>query len=149
MHYTAKIVRNSLLFIFAGIFVLTVPLSQAGDGSLMSGSYRVVQKTDVGSRTRVRIQLRLTNHGASELHIERLTLWDFSHPPEGGTQPCRIVLGPGASVTTTKEFTIPRAEYELWIRGARPRLVVEVRSSRGRISAEAVRLDREAEGKAE
>jgi len=149
MHSTANILRNRLLFLIAGLFVLAVPFSQATDASRLSGSYQVVQKTDLGSQTRVRLQLRLTNHGARELHIQRLTLWDFSHPHKGGTQPCTIVLGAGASIGTTQEFTIPRAEYELWTRGTRPRLVVEVQSSRGRTAAEAVRLDREIKGKAE
>ena len=59
-----------------------------------------------------------------------------------------MVLAAGASTGTTQEFTIPRAEYELWTRGARPRLVVELQSARGRTTAEAVRLDR-IKGKAE
>lgn len=149
MHSTAKILRIRSLFLFAGLLVLAVPLSQATDAFRLSGSYQVIEKTDLGSQTRVRLQLRLTNHGPNELHIQRLTLWDFSHPHKGGSQPCTIVLGAGASIGTTQEFTIPRAEYELWTRGTRPRLVVEVQSSRGRTAAEAVRLDREFKGKAE
>jgi hypothetical protein len=149
MHCTGNILRNRLIFLITGLFVLAVPFSQASDASRISGSYEVVGKTDIGSQTRVRLQLRLTNHEPRELRVQRLTVWDFSHPHKGGTQPCTIVLGAGASVGTTQEFTIPRAEFEMWTRGTRPRLVVEVQSSRGRITAEAVRLDREFKGKAE
>lgn len=149
MHRTGNILRNRLTFLIAGLLMLAVPFSQASDASRISGSYQVVEKTDIGSQVRVRLELRLTNHGQRELHIQRLTLWDFSHPHKGGSQPCTIVLGSDASASTTQEFTIPRAEYELWTRGTRPRLVVEMQSSRGHTTAEAVRLDRELKGKAE
>jgi hypothetical protein len=149
MHRTGNILRNRLTFLIAGLFVLAVPFSQASDASRISGFYQVVEKTDIGSQTRVRLQLRLINHQKHELRIQRLTLWDFSHPRKGGSQACTIVLGAGASVGTIQEFTIPRAEYELWTRGTRPRLVVEMQSARGRGAGEAVRLDREFKGKAE
>lgn len=149
MHHAGKFFRNQFLFLFAGLIALAVPLSEASDGARVSGSYQIVQKTNIGSQTRVRVQLRLTNNETSELHIQRLILWDFSHPQKGGTQPCAILLAAGVSVETTQEFTIPRAEYELWTRGGRPRLVIEVQSSGGRTIAEAVRLDREFKGKAE
>lgn len=148
MHRTVNIFRNRLIFLIAGVFVLVVPFSQASDASRISGSYRLIEKTDLGSQVRVRLELRLFNHGSPELHIQRLTLWDFSHPHRGGSQACKIVLGAGASVSTTQEFTIPRPEYELWKRGTRPRLVVEVQSARGRSSAETIRLDCEFQGKA-
>lgn len=146
MHHKLNIVQNRLVFL-VGLLILSVPFAQAAD-SRLTGSYQLVQKTELGSQTRVRLQLRLTNHGPNELRIQRVTLWDFSHAYRGGTQPCTIVLRAGASAGTTQEFTIPRAEYELWTRGTRPRLVVEVQASRGRTAAEAVRLDR-VKGKAE
>jgi hypothetical protein len=152
MHRTAHVLRNSLLFLIVflivGIFLWAIPLSQAADASRISGSYQIVEKTDLGSQTRVRLQLRLTNYGQQAVHIQRLTLWDFSHPHKGGTQPCTVILAAGASTGTMQEFTIPRAEYELWTRGTRPRLVVEVQSAHGRPVAEAIRLER-VEGKAE
>lgn len=148
MHRIIKIVRNRLVFVF-GLLILAVPFSDAAGASRLSGSYQVIQKTDLGSQTRVRLQLRLTNHGANELRIQRVTLWDFSHAYRGGTQTLAIVLRADSSAGMTQEFTIPRAEYELWTRGGRPRLVVEVQSSRGRTVAEPVRLDREFKGKAE
>lgn len=149
MHCTVNILRNRLIFLIAGSFVLAIPFSQASNASRISGSYQVVEKTGMGSQVHVRLQLRLTNHGQRELRVQRLTLWDFSHPHKGGSQACKLVLGSGASVRTIQEFTIPRAEYQLWTRGTRPRLVVELQSARGRTVAEAVRLDGEFTGKAE
>ena len=113
----------------------------AKDASTVSGSYRIVQKTHLGPQTRVRLQIRLTNHGQHKLRIQRLTFWDFSHPVKGGTQACSILVRGHASADTATEFTIPRAEYEMWRRGTRPRLVVELQRDDGRRATQAVRLD--------
>jgi hypothetical protein len=130
------------LLIVAALLASTTGLAWGSKAALISGSYKVVQKTHIGSQTRVRLQLRLTNHGQRELYIRRLTLWDFSHPAKGGTQPCSIILRGHTSANITSEFAIPRAEYELWQRGTRPRLVVELPTGDGRRTTQAVRLDR-------
>lgn len=140
--------KCSYLLVAAGFFIFLIQ-AQASDASRVSGSYQVVDKTDLGARTRVQLHLHLTNHGQHDLHIQRLTLWDFSHPDKGGSQGCSIVVRAGASADTTQEFTVRRAEYELWSRGTRPRLVLEVQSAGGRTTTEAVRLDRASGGKAD
>jgi hypothetical protein len=132
--------RCNRLFVVIGLFVFAIQLAQGSDASRVSGSYQVLSKTELGSQIRVRLELHLTNPERFELHIQRLTLWDFSHP--SGTQACSIVVHPGASVDTSQEFTLQRPEYELWSRGTRPRLVVEAQSPDGRKTTKVVRLER-------
>jgi hypothetical protein len=127
--------------------MFTARFVQASDVSQLSGSYQVVQKTDLGAQTHVRLQLRLTNHGQRPLHIQRLTLWDRPHADKGATQACSIVVLTGASADTTQEFTVPRSEYKLWRRGARPRLLLQVEAPGGRGITRVVRLDRVSGGK--
>jgi len=93
------------------------------------------------------MQLHLVNRGAGDLHIQRITLWDFSHPTKGGTQACSLVIRASSSADTKQEFTIPQAEYALWRRGAQPRLVLEVAAPGGRSSTEVVSLERADRGK--
>ncbi len=137
----------SYLLVVAGLLVFTIRFARAGDASQLSGSYRVVHKTDLGHQTRVQLEVHLINHGQRDLHIQRLTLWDFSHPDKGGTQACSIVVHTGASADTTQEFTIPRSEYDLWKRGTRPRLVLEVKLPGDHQTTKVVRLDRVSGGK--
>jgi|SRR5271157_198437 len=137
----------SYLFVVAGLFVLTIRNAQADDASQLSGSYRVVHKTDLGGQTRIQLQVHLVNHGTHDLQIQRLTLWDFSHPDKGGTQACSIVVHTGASADTTQEFTIPRSEYDLWKRGTRPRLVLEIKLPGDHPTTQVVRLVRVSSGK--
>jgi len=147
MEMKEKIRRCNSLVVVAGLLVFAIQFAHASEAARVSGSYQVVGKTGLGPQTRVQLQIHLTNHGPRELHIQRLTLWDFSHPEKGGTQACAIVVHASASADTTQVFTIPHAEYELWGRGTRPRLVLEIQSPGGRTTSEVVRLDRTSRGK--
>jgi len=135
------------LLVIAGLSIVSIPVARANDTARLSGTYQVVHKSEAGGQTRIQIKVHLLNHGPRELHIQRITLWDFSHPAKGGTQSCSLVVHSTSSVDTTQEFSIPRAEYELWRRGTRPRLVVEIETPHGHPTTEVVRLDRISGGK--
>jgi hypothetical protein len=130
------------LFVAAQLFVFTTRQTQASDISQLSGSYQIVQKTDLGPQTHVRLQVHLINHWQRELHIRTVALGDLSHPGKGGMQACSIVVHAGASSDTTQEFTIPHSEYELWRRGTRPRMVLEIELPSGHQTTMVVRLGR-------
>lgn len=135
------------LLILAGLSLSSVALAQAANASRLSGSYQIVQREQSGGEMRVWLQLHLVNRGTRELHLKRITLWDFAHPTKGGSQTTSLVLHAGSSADATQEFIIPRAEYELWKHGARPRLVLHTDLSNGRSGSEVVRLDRKHAGK--
>lgn len=137
----------SCLLVTAALAASPLSQSQANARPPLAGSYRAIQQTAVGGQTNVRLQIHLLNHGP-KLVVRRITLWDFSHPVAGATQPCSIVLGAGNFADTTQSFVIPHAQYGLWQHGTRPRLVLEVVSADGRRSTRIVRLDRMAGGKA-
>ena len=135
------------LLILVGLSLSSVALAQAANASRLSGSYQIVQREQSGGEMRVRLQLHLVNRGTRELHLKRITLWDFAHPTKGGSQITSLVLRAGSSADATQEFIIPRAEYELWKHGTRPRLVLHTDLSNGRSGSEVVRLDRKHAGK--
>ena len=120
MNRTKIRICNCLLAI-AALSIFFAGAAQASDAIQLSGSYKIVAKADRAAQTQVKLQLHLVNRGAHDLHIQRITLWDFSHPTKGGSQACSLVVASAASADTTQEFTLPRAELDLWRRGARPR----------------------------
>lgn len=140
--------RLSHALVLAGLFVFTIGYAQASDVSHLSGSYQVIHKTDVGSQTRVQLQLHLSNHGQRDLQIQRITVWDSPHHPGGKPQACSLLVHPGSSASTTQEFTLPRSEYRSWTRSKRLNLLVAVEGPAGRKATELVRLDRTSDGKA-
>jgi len=140
--------RCNCLPVVGGLLLFAIPLALARDPSQLSGTYRVVEKSSLGSQVRVRLQLHITNHGRRELHIQRMALWSLSHGSKGGTQACSILVRAGGSADTTQEFTIPRPQYEMWRRGMQPRLVLQEQMPGGK-TTEAVRLNPAPGGKAD
>ena len=116
-------------------------LCQGSDIKRLSGSYHIVQKTEVGPHNRVRLQFRLTNQGQSDIVIQRVALWDFSHPGREGVRACSLVIRAGSSIDTTQEFTVPRSEYESWRTNRGPALLLEVVLPSGRKTVEVVHLN--------
>lgn len=137
------------LLALAGCFIFTIGFAQASEISHLSGSYKVVRKTDLGPKTRVRLELQLSNSGPSDLQVQRLALVRSLHPDKGAHRACSLTVHPGASLSTTQEFTMPRSEYSQWSRGKHATLLVAVGSPQGRKAIEeVVRLDRISSGKA-
>jgi hypothetical protein len=128
--------------VVATLLTLGIPLATASNGPLVSGSYKVLQSKNVGSHAQIRIRIHLVNHGPSDLSIQRMTLWDFSHPDKGGTNACAVALRAHASAETTQEFTIRRSDYQLWEKGLRPRFVLQMGGKGSSKSTAVVRLDR-------
>ena len=131
-----------LLLTMAALLALGVQGALASNEPLVSGSYQVLESKDLGSQSQIQMRIHLVNHGPSDLAIERVTLWDFSHADKGGTSACAVALRANSSADKTLQFTIRRSDYELWHRGFRPRLVLQM-AGPGRTKSKAVvRLDR-------
>lgn len=149
------------LLLIAGLPVPSFAAPQASAAPQLSGSYKIIQKSEKNGETQihaqrvqtqqaqvqVQLQLHLVNRSFRDLHIQHITLWDFAHPSKGGSQACSLVVHSAASISTTQQFTVPRAELDLWKRGTRPRVVLELATPNGRPSTAVVRLDRASGGK--
>jgi|SRR5208282_1966922 len=112
--------------VVAALFALGVQFALASNVPLVSGSYEILQNTNLGSQAQIRMRIHLVNHGPSDLSIQRMTLWDFAHPEKGGSHACVVTLRAHASAETTQEFTIEPPEYQLWQKGRQPRLVLRM-----------------------
>jgi len=127
--------------VVAAFFALA-QFASASNAPVVSGTYQVVQNTNLGSQTQIRMRIHLVNRGPNNLSIRSITLWDFSHPDKGGTHVCALTLRAHASADTTQEFTIRRPEFDSWRKGLRPRLVLGMAAPARTKSTAVVRLDR-------
>lgn len=123
------------------LLALNVQFAAASNVPLVSGSYEVVKSIGLGSQLQIQMRIHLVNHGASDLSIQKMTLWGPSHPDRGGTQASMVALRAHASVETIQRFSIRPSDYQLWRRGSRPRLVLQMAGPRGAKSTAVVRLD--------
>jgi len=108
----------------------------------VSASYEVLGKTNVGAGIKILLRFRLTNGGPGPVYLEKILLWDFAEPPNGGPCAPAIEIPAGTSQETTQQFVIPRVQFVQWQRGLRPRVVLGLRTARGEKITQAIRLDR-------
>lgn len=149
MHMNYNMVRFSrTCLMVAALLPVGIQFASASNAPVVSGSYSIVQNRDLGSQVEIRMRIHLINQGPSDLSVQRLTLWDFSHPDKGGSRACAFTLHAHASADTTQQFIISRSDYRQWQKGFRPRFVLDVAGPRNAASRQAskstivVRLDR-------
>jgi len=130
------------LLVMAALFAPGVQFALAGTAPLVSGSYQVLENKDLGSQSHIQMRIHLVNHASSDFSIQRMTIWDFSHADKGGTSACAVTLPAHASAETTVQFTIRRSDYQMWQRGFRPRLVLQMAGPGRTKNSAVVRLDR-------
>jgi hypothetical protein len=115
----------------------------------ISGTYEVIQKTDLGSQSKVVMRFHLTNRGQAPLLLQALSLSDFGHRPGRAPLATSITLPPGSSEAISQSFVIPRLQFDQWKMGASPRVVLELQTTIGTRITQAVRLERVPAGKGE
>lgn len=137
---TRLFLRGNYWLLLAAWLMIAPQLSQSSDIRRLSGSYQVVQTTQAGSQSRVQLRVRLSNQRSEDLRIQRIALWDFSHPARESMRACSLLVHGGSFADTTQEFTVLRSEYESWQHGKGPRLLLEVLLPSGRTTTEAIQL---------
>lgn len=109
----------------AALLQVGIQYAPASNAPVVSGSYSVVKNKALGLQVQMRIRIHLMNHGPSDLSVQRMTLWNFSHPDKGGSRTCVLMLRAHASADVTQEFIVSRSDYQRWQKGFRPRFVLE------------------------
>jgi hypothetical protein len=141
MNYS-NLLRGKWALVTGALFVMSMHGALASDAPTISGSYQVMRSRNLGALSQIEVRIRLVNHEASDFYVQRMTLWDFSHADKGGTKVSAIALHSHGLAETIQQFTIRRSDFQLWQKGFRPRLVLQM-AGPGRTKSKAVvRLDR-------
>jgi len=114
--------------------------SAGAAGNEVVGAYWFAGVTDQGTQVCVTLHLRLVNNDSRELTISGYALRGLL--PRGRQAPVTAAahLLPREAAEFTQQFTVPRAEYERWRKGARPLLQVTLQSEEGREVTRTVEL---------
>jgi hypothetical protein len=122
--------RNLFLFL---LLVASAGV-RAGNGREFSAMWDVEKVTSLDAqRVSVTLVLRLRNHSATNVSHVSIRLADRVAPGETvATLHDPLAIGYRASATVTDIVTVERSEYQRWLRGGSPNLVVEVIDARGR-----------------
>ena len=128
------------------LFALGTPPANAANVPI-SGSYEVIQQSNVGSQTKILVRLHLTNRGQSPLSVQGILLSDFGYPPSGGPLASPVTLAPGTSQEISQELMIPRLQFDQWQKGLSPRAILQMQSKTGASITQAIRMERVPAGK--
>jgi hypothetical protein len=104
---------------------------QPAAGNEVVGFYRIVQTTDLGTEVVGSLQIRLVNNNQPELFVTKLALFSRTATKKPEETAVEARLAPREAATFTENFTVSRAEYERWRKGARPSLRVTFQPSEG------------------
>ena len=123
----------------AGVFIATLAAVavqaqgpvQTAAGNEVVGFYRIVQTTVLGTEVAASLQIRLVNNNQPELFVTKLALFSRTPAKKPTETAVSARLAPRESATFTEVFTVSRAEYERWRKGARPALRVTFQPSEG------------------
>lgn len=105
---------------------------QTAAGNEVVGFYRIAQTTDLGTAVRATLQIRLVNNNQPELSVTKLALFPRTPARRPAETAVWARLAPREATSFTQDFTVSRAEYERWSKGASPALQVTFQSSEGR-----------------
>jgi len=113
------------------LLALGIYAPQGAAGQVVSGMYKVTETTDLGTEIRVTLQIRLMNSGEDRIFVTQARLRGFPYSGRSEDKPAGVILEPHGSSEFTQEFTIAKQEYELWSKGARPHLGLNVQVAGG------------------
>lgn len=143
-HSTYRTVLQLLPMLLLSVFVAGTANAA---GISISGSYEIVDKTDLGSQVKVVVRLHLTNRDQTAVSCRGVLLSDFAYRHTGNSHTSPVTVRPGASQEILQEFVIPRSEYDQWQKGLRPRVILDLQTATGTNLTQAVRLERVPGGK--
>ena len=94
------------------------------------GSCSVVKTTSMGQNTQVELRVRIVNPSEQAVSVEKLTLL-APGPAPGKPLPSPVQISAHSQQEMTQEFKIPTHQYQLWQKGVRALLIVEMRRDDG------------------
>jgi len=138
IHWTGA----GFLVVFALCALLAGDAARAGQRYPVTGFYSITQITDLGAEVRVTLHMRLVNTSDEDFSSAKFVLLG-AHPwvRIRGTIPS-LFLRPHSEDSFTEDFTLPHAEYERWLRGGQPLLVMQFHAANGKEMKQAVWLIR-------
>ncbi len=125
-----------LLAIPAGILLA----AETADNSHVLGSCAVVKTTNMGHDTQVELRVRIVNPGEQGWSVEKLMLL-APGPAAAKPLPAPIQVSAHSKQEMTQEFKIPTRQFQLWQKGMRAFLSVDMRTKDGTRLHKIIRLN--------
>ena len=136
-----KIVRLvALACVFAAVLSL-LPV-RAKDGRDFAGFYELSDVSESGSTCQLTFTVRVFNYSDADVNNATLVLQDPLVPRAVYATFTGVEIRDRGNVRLSTQVTVPRREYESWLKGGSPALDVQYTSAEGKSLRRRVELSR-------
>jgi hypothetical protein len=119
MHFSrASFARLLPILLLAGVSAV------AKDGRDFSGFYTLTKVSEQGDQMRVTLTLQLFNYSDTDVKQAVVTLRENTGMDLAGAFKPITLLRDRQEVKVSRQFTVPRTEYERWQQGTQPTLFI-------------------------
>ena len=116
----------------ACLILLALSTAAAKDGRDFAGFYQVSEVVEFVEEFQVTLTVRVFNYSGTEVNDATIMLEDSFLPGEPyGSFITPVYFQDRESVRLSDRFTIPRREYEDWLEGGTPSLIIDYMDANG------------------
>src|SRR5208283_4153968 len=101
MNLRLRFIAVSLAAFFAVLLFMTTP---AWAGSILSGTYKITENTDLGAQVRITVQLDLVNGGTTSVTVTKVGLRSLSAPGQRVNVASTVVVHSHSSAQVSLQF---------------------------------------------
>jgi len=129
MNLRLRFIALSLAAFFAVLILMTTPASA---GSILSGTYKITENTDLGTQVRITVQLSLVNAGATGLTVTKVSLRSLSAPGQTVSVASTVVVHSHSTAQVSLQFQMAKQDFNQWSNGPHQQFQVTLKPSGGK-----------------
>jgi len=125
--------RPRFVTLFLAAFFAALLLSTpASAGSILSGTYKITENTDLGTQVRITVQLSLVNAGATSLTVSKVSLRSISAPGQTVSVASTVVVHSHSNAQVSLQFLMAKKDFNAWSSGPHQKFLVTLKPSGGK-----------------
>jgi hypothetical protein len=117
---------------FFTVLLMLLMTTLASAGSVLSGTYKITENTDLGTQVRITVQLDLVNGGTTSLTVSKVGLRSLSAPGQRVSVASTVVVHSHSSAQVSLQFLMAKQDFDRWYAGPHQQFLVTLKPSGGK-----------------
>ncbi len=118
----------------AALFLAVAVCASAKDGRDFMAYYNVQNMSEAGNTVHLTLQLKIFNYSGADIHQGAVALYNSEPTPAplGGFHAIKLFRA-HHDADLVQQFTVPKREFDRWLRGENPALFFLYKDARGKV----------------
>ena len=121
----------TLLVLMLAMFVWIT--TQVSATAFLSGTYKITEKTDLGTEIRLSVELNFRNSSDTPFTVSGVGLRSITVPGHMQNQATTVVVQPHSNSLLSLQFVMSKKDFSLWSIGPHQQFVVTLQSVGGKV----------------